>query len=173
VGSSIAPAFRFDTNTLYALRLWQLQVLWEMENVHHQLKPSLPYALEVTSLLLVQDSPITIRFRMDEKRFDMDGSYNTRYEIIKKRIDKARIKNSRERITETGKLTIVYSNEREAQEYRHYIHLLQSGRRLESAVEEFEVEELQGVSGLKALRVKIIYSPVAQRAAAGGRDQQA
>ncbi len=29
---------------------------------------------------------------MDEKRFDVDGAYNARYEIVKKRIDKAYVK---------------------------------------------------------------------------------
>jgi hypothetical protein len=31
---------------------------------------------------------------MDEKRFDVDGAYNSYYEIIKKRLDKAHIKDS-------------------------------------------------------------------------------
>ena len=41
---------------------------------------------------LVHDEPMAIRFRADEKKFDVDGAYNMRYEIIKKRIDKALIK---------------------------------------------------------------------------------
>jgi hypothetical protein len=157
IGASIAPKHPFGPGHLHALRQWQLQVMWEMNNVHRQLKPLLPYPLEVTSLLLVQDSAINIRFRMDEKRFDVDGSYHARYEIIKKRIDKARIKDSAERITETGKITIVHSDDREAREYRQYIARLQAQGRLEAEVEQFEVEALQGISGLRALRVKIIY----------------
>jgi hypothetical protein len=47
---------------------------------------------------------------MDEKRFDVDGAYNSRYEVIKKRIDKAYIKNTTERITQPGKICIVYSS---------------------------------------------------------------
>jgi hypothetical protein len=35
---------------------------------------------------------------MDEKRFDVDGTYNARYEVVKKRIDKANIKGTKERI---------------------------------------------------------------------------
>jgi len=50
--------------------------------------PDLPIKLDIASLVLVHTSPISIRFRMDEKRFDVDGSYNARYEILKKRIDK-------------------------------------------------------------------------------------
>ena len=45
--------------------------------------------LEVAHLILVQHMPMAIRFRFDEKRFDIDGAYNMRYEIVKKRIDKA------------------------------------------------------------------------------------
>jgi hypothetical protein len=31
---------------------------------------------------------------MDEKRFDVDGTYNARYEVVKKRIDKANKRNN-------------------------------------------------------------------------------
>ena len=52
-------------------------------------RPSLPVPLQTTHLVLVQHAPLSIRFRFDEKRFDVDGAYNVRYEIVKKRIDKA------------------------------------------------------------------------------------
>ncbi|WP_209549057.1 GAF domain-containing protein [Flavobacterium sp. CG_23.5] len=156
IGASIDPTQTFDTMYLNNLRLWQLQTLCAMEMKHHQLKSSLPYELEVTSLILVFSSPISIRFRMDEKRFDVDGTYNARYEVIKKRIDKANIKGTKERITEKEKITIVYSHDSEETEYLNYIKFLQFKKVLEPTVEQFEVEELQGVSGLRAIRVKII-----------------
>lgn len=155
IGSSIAPSKPFDTLYLHNLRLWQLQTLCEMEIKHHQLKLSLPYELDVTGLILVFSSPISIRFRMDEKRFDVDGTYNARYEVVKKRIDKATIKGSSERITAKEKITIVYSHTNEETEYLNYIKFLQFKKILEPTVEQFEVEELQGISGLKAIRVKI------------------
>jgi hypothetical protein len=155
IGSSIAPSKPFDTLYLHNLRLWQLQTLCEMEIKHHQLKLSLPYELDVTGLILVFSSPISIRFRMDEKRFDVDGTYNARYEVVKKRIDKATIKGSSERITAKEKITIVYSHTNEETEYLNYIKFLQFKNILEPTVEQFEVEELQGISGLKAIRVKI------------------
>ncbi|RKS92395.1 GAF domain-containing protein [Flavobacterium limicola] len=155
IGSSIAPSKAFDTMYLHNLRLWQLQTLCEMELEHHQLKYSLPYELDVTSLILVFSSPISIRFRMDEKRFDVDGTYNARYEVVKKRIDKANIKGTKERITEKEKITIVYSHNNEETEYLNYIKFLQFKKILEPAIEQFEVEELQGVSGLRAIRVKV------------------
>ncbi len=157
IGASIEPDKPFDKIYLNNLRLWQLQTLCEMELEHHQLKASLPYNLEVTSLILVFSSPISIRFRMDEKRFDVDGTYNARYEVVKKRIDKAFIKNSKERITEKEKITIVYSHSSEEREYLDYIKYLQFKGILEPTIEQFEVEELQGVSGLRGIRVKVAH----------------
>ncbi|OXB13816.1 GAF domain-containing protein [Flavobacterium reichenbachii] len=156
IGASISPTKPFDIMYLHNLRLWQLQTLCEMELEHHQLKESLPYELDVTSLILVFSSALSIRFRMDEKRFDVDGTYNARYEVVKKRIDKAHIKGSRERITEKEKITIVYSQNSEESEYLKYIKYLQHKKILEPAIEQFEVEDLQGVSGLRAIRVKVI-----------------
>ncbi len=101
-------------------------------------------------------SPLSIRFRMDEKRFDVDGSYNARYEVIKKRIDKAFILGTTKRITEKEKITIVYSNAIEEKEYLNYIKYLQHINLLEENIELFDVQELQGVSGLKAIRVKVV-----------------
>jgi hypothetical protein len=155
IGATISPNKTFDTLYLHNLRLWQLQTLCEMEKEHHQLKYSLPYELDVTSLILVFSSPISIRFRMDEKRFDVDGTYNARYEVVKKRIDKAHIKGTSERITEKEKITIVYSHNNEETEYLNYIKFLQFKKILEPGIEQFEVEELQGVSGLRAIRVKV------------------
>lgn len=156
IGASISPAKPFDIMYLHNLRLWQLQTLCEMELEHHQLKKTLPYELNVTSLILVFSSALSIRFRMDEKRFDVDGTYNARYEVVKKRIDKANIKGTKERITEKEKITIVYSQNSEEAEYLKYIKYLQHKKILEPSTEQFEVEDLQGVSGLRAIRVKVI-----------------
>ena len=156
IGASIDPSKKFEKMYLNNLRLWQLQTLCEMELEHHKLKKELPYSLDVTSLILVFSSPITIRFRMDEKRFDVDGAYNARYEVVKKRIDKAHIKNTDTRITEKEKITIVYSHKHEEAEYLNYIKYLQFKNIIENEIEQFEIEDLQGVSGLKGIRVKVI-----------------
>lgn len=155
IGASIEPSKKYDAMYLQNLRLWQLETLCEMEIEHHRLKTTLPYTLDVTSLILAFSNPISIRFRMDEKRFDVDGSYNARYEVVKKRIDKAFVKNSTERITQKEKITIVYSNSSEEKEYIKYINYLQHKNLLEDDIEKLEVEDLQGVSGLKAIRVKV------------------
>ncbi|CAM3444477.1 GAF domain-containing protein [Sphingobacterium prati] len=153
IGASIAPDKNFDLYYLKNLRLWQMQVMCEMENKFKKIQPKLPHQLDVTSLILVFGNPISIRFKMDEKQFDIDGSYNVRYEIVKKRIDKAKIKGSAERITQKGKLAIVYSHSHEETEYLGYIKLLQYKGLLNEEIEKFEVEDLQGLIGLKALRV--------------------
>ncbi|HEK22274.1 MULTISPECIES: GAF domain-containing protein [unclassified Mucilaginibacter] len=158
IGASIAPAKMYDDTKLYNLRLWQLQIMCQMELEHRFLQADLPYALEVASLILVSSQEMSIRFRMDEKHFDVDGSYNARFEIVKKRIDKAVIKGTTERLTAVGKLTIVYSNHDEEEEYLQYLHFLQQKQLLENDIEMLEVEDLQGVSGLKALRVGICYN---------------
>lgn len=155
IGSSITPTQPFDLLYLNNLRLWQLQTMCKMELEHHHLKLALPYKLDVTSLILVFSSPISIRFRMDEKRFDVDGTYNARYEVVKKRIDKAHIKGTQERITQSEKITIVYSHKFEQAEYLKYIKFLQFKKILEPEIEQFDIEELQGVSGLKAIRIKV------------------
>jgi hypothetical protein len=157
IGASIRPTGNFEMAHVYNLRLWQLQALCQMELEHYALKATLPYPFNVTSLILAFAKPISIRFRMDEKRFDVDGSYNARFEIIKKRIDKAFIKDSRERITAVDKLTIVYANHQEQQEYEGYIRFLQSKHILTEEIEILDVEDLQGIAGLKAIRVKISY----------------
>ncbi|MBA4318473.1 MAG: GAF domain-containing protein, partial [Flavobacterium sp.] len=63
---------------------------------------------------------------------------------------------TKERITEKEKITIVYSHNNEETEYLNYIKFLQFKNVLEPTIEQFEVEELQGVSGLRAIRVKVI-----------------
>lgn len=50
----------------------------------------------------------------------------------------------------------MYSQNSEEAEYLKYIKYLQHKKILEPAIEQFEVEDLQGVSGLRAIRVKVI-----------------
>ncbi|MDP9956207.1 hypothetical protein J2X97_001844 [Epilithonimonas hungarica] len=157
IGSSIEPDLTYDSIFLKNLRLWQLRVLCETEIEYAKHKDRLAYPLDVASLILVYSTPISIRFRMDEKRFDVDGSYNARYEMIKKRIDKSLIKNSDERITQPGKISIIYSQEREREEYLKLMKILQDQHILESNIEELDVEDLQGINGLRALRVAVNY----------------
>ena len=157
IGDSITGSRAFDLLYLNNLRLWQLQVICEMENKHYDLKSKLQVQLNVASLILVYNGSLSIRFRMDEKRFDVDGTYNARYEIIKKRIDKSYIKGTNERLTQAGKIAIVYSQKKDELEYLRYIRFLKSKGYFSGKVEIVELEGLQGVSGLKAIRASILY----------------
>ena len=158
IGESITKQKNFNKVYLQNLRLWQLQVMCEMENAYYQMKNELPVALDVASMILVFNSSLSVRFRMDEKRFDVDGTYNARYEVVKKRVDKAFIKGTKERVTEKGKIVIIYSQNSDEREYIKYINFLQSKNYLEEEVEIVELEDLQGITGLKALRVNILYN---------------
>jgi hypothetical protein len=162
IGESLVNNKPFNMLHLQNLRLWQLLMMCEVENLVQQLKPQLQTKLEICSLVLVQGNPLSIRFRMDEKKFDVDGAYNVRYEIVKKRIDKAVIKGTAERLTQPGKLAIVYSQDKEAKEYVHYLEYLQSINYIGSNIEWLELEDLQGITGLKGIRCEIVYS-AAQR----------
>ncbi len=157
IGQSLVKDKVFNDIYLHNLRLWQLQLMCEMENVAHVARKTMKHELQVASLVLVHSNPLAIKFRMDEKQFDVDGAYNIRYEIIKKRIDKAHIKGTDERLTIPGKLAIVYTQDEDAREYLKYISYLQS-RNFLGKVEKLDIEDLQGVYGLKALRIELIYN---------------
>lgn len=155
VGQSISNSLTYHPFILNNLRLWQLQTICEMEAMFYKKQTDFSLNIEVASLILAYDIPITIRYRMDEKKFDVDGAYNVRYEMIKKRIDKAHLKNSNERLTQPYKLCIVYSSNEIEKEYLSYLDFLQSINYVGKNVEVLELEELQGASGIKALRVDI------------------
>ena len=157
IGEAITKEDSFNEIYLYNLRLWQMQVMCNMESVFYNQQNEYPLALDVASMILVFNQPLSIRFRTDEKHFDVDGTYNARYEVVKKRVDKANIKGTDERITAKGKLTIVYSQKEDEIEYLKYINFLQSKGQLGDEVEILELEDLQGVTGLKAIRVNILY----------------
>lgn len=158
IGESITKENSFNPIYIQNLRLWQLQVMCEMENTFYQMQPEFPMKLDVASLILVFNTPLTISFRMDEKKFDVDGTYNARYEVVKKRVDKAFIKGTNERLTQKGKISIVYSQKQDEREYLKYITFLQSKHYLGTEVETLELEDLQAVTGLKAIRVNILYT---------------
>jgi hypothetical protein len=130
-----------------------------MENRFYQLQQTTPIKLDAASLILVYNSTMSIRYRMDEKKFDVDGTYNARYEIIKKRIDKSFIKGTEERITQKGKIAIVYSQRGDEKEYLRYIKYLQTKNYLGEDLELLELEDVQGVVGLKAIRINVLYTP--------------
>ncbi len=158
IGQSIAEDKRFDTIYLRNLRLWQLVVMCEMENEFRTMQNDLHMPIEIASLILVYGTPLSVHFRMDEKQFDVDGAYNARYEIIKKRVDKAHIKGTTERITQPGRIAIIYSQDQDAREYRKYLEFLAAKGYVKKGFEDLELEDLQGVTGLRALRVEVSFA---------------
>jgi len=144
------------------MKLWHLSTLAKAAQMAKKLEEKLSLPLQTTQLILAHSNPISISFRPAERKFDVDGAYNIRYEIIKKRIDKVRIKDTNERLTQPGKIAIVFSQPKEASEYREYVEFLKKEGFLTGELERFDLEELQGVSGLKALRISVNMEPVNQ-----------
>ena len=155
LGASLQENGQFDELYLKNLRLWQLKVACGMAWHTEQLKPELKVPLETAHLVLLQDTPLSIRFRFDEKRFDVDGAYDVRHEIIKSRIDKAVIKGKQERLTQPGKIAVVYSQPNEIREMLQHIDFLRSEGYLAGNPENVDLENLPGVQGLKALRIGV------------------
>ena len=155
VGDSLVKDQTFDAFYLKNFHLWQLMTMIGIHQKMEILKPSLENDLDITQLILVHDEPISIRFRADEKQFDVDGAYDIRYEIVKKRIDKAYIKNTGERLTQPGKIAVVYNQSKVEEEYKRYFRYLLGKKLVTGKVEVLELEELPGATGLKALRIQI------------------
>ncbi len=157
IGQSISPKRVFDLLYLKNIRLWQLRSMAEIARITQGLKDQASRPLETTQLIFIHSNSIDISFRNDERRFDVEGAYNIRYEVVKKRIDKVLIAGSVERLTQPGKIAMVYFNPGEATEYQEYIKYLQEHHVLNNDLELLDLEELQGVTGLKALRVGVNY----------------
>jgi len=155
IGESLTNEHEFSPLYLKNLRLWQLVTMCTIVQKSQELLPQLEIPLETAHLILVQDMPLTIRFRSDEKRFDVDGAYNIRYEMVKKRIDKAEILGTGERITQPGKIAIIYNQPKEYDEYIKYIKYLKHSGFIQGEIESYDLEQMQGVSGLKALRFSV------------------
>lgn len=156
LGHSISPHEGFSQQHLQNFRLWQLVNMVEVTQKVKAAKDSLPVPMETAQLIFIYNHPLSIRFRLDEKRFDVDGTYNVRYEILKKRIDKAYIKGTKERLTLANKIAIVYLEEKDKVEYLEYLDYLLSKGLISDDIEDLQLEKLQGAEGLRALRVTVL-----------------
>jgi hypothetical protein len=128
----------------------------EIAKMVQQLQPDLTVKLATTQLIFIHNHPIDISFRIDERKFDVEGAYNIRYQMIKKRIDKILIRNSQERLTQPDKLALIYFNKRDIDDYLPFVKYLQETGVLKPETEDLDLEDLQGLSGLKALRLTIL-----------------
>ena len=158
IGDSLVKGRKYYDLYLKNIRLWQLMTIIEIENKLKVEQEALKVKLDVCSLVLVHSNPITIRFRMDEKKFDVEGAYNIRYEIIKKRIDKSLIQKTKERLTQPGKLAIVFAHAAEEREYMSYLSYMESIGYIKPGIERLDLSPVQGINGLRALRVTINYN---------------
>lgn len=156
IGASITPMRIFDAMYWHQLRIWQLEVTIQMMLSHYTLSQQLPIQLDLTGLILAYPLPISIHFRLDEKRFDVAGINDVRYEMIKKRIDKAKERGTHERIVQPHKITIVYLNEADRKLYTSYLAFLNQKGLVQHEIEDIELEDLQETQGLHALRVQVI-----------------
>jgi len=157
IGQSIAPDKPFNQFHLKNLRLWQLSSMAAIAKLTHGLLPEMPTPLHTTQLIFVHNNVINIGFRTDERKFDVEGAYSIRYQMIKKRIDKVRVRNTEERLTQPDKIVLIYFDKADIHDYLPFIHYLQEKGILHNDLEELILEDLQGLTGLKALRVGVVY----------------
>ena len=152
-----AIAVDFSPFHLRSLRYEQLRAVCASARTAFDIQAEFNSTLEVTHLVLVQDSTVDIFHDEDTERlFDVQGTRDTRYEIVKKRIDKAIDASDQTRITQPGMLTIVYSTEQEETEYSEYVRYLIREGWVDQDIQSGQVEPLQGVSGLKFMRVSVL-----------------
>jgi len=156
LGNALLKNPTFEIQQLETFRLWQLKSMCELTLRIARLQSELSHHMTTAQLILVYSLPMTIRFRMDEKKFDVDGNDNVRYALLKKRIDKALIRGTANRLTLPGKVAIVYSQEKDRQEYQKYLNYLIKKKIIEPSVEDLELAPLQGIKGLKAMRITVL-----------------
>lgn len=154
-GQSLLKYKRFSEVHLRNLRLSQLIDMCEATRLVNQVSEELPMPLRTAQLIFAYTSPLDIKFRMDEKRFDVDGDYNVRYEILKKRIDKATINQGEERLTLANMISIVYLHDRDKDEYMDYLEYLQQAGYVDGEIEDLVLDPLQSVNGLRGLRFRV------------------
>jgi hypothetical protein len=154
-GKAIDP--KFTDFQLKALRYEQLRAVCDCARQGLSLKQKYNTDMVITHLVLVQAVTVDIvHDETTERLFDVRGTRDTRYEIVKKRIDKARDAATQERITQPGMITVVYSTSEEWEEYQQYLRYLHREGLVGDAIEEGHVEPLQGVNGLKFARVEVL-----------------
>ncbi|MDB9495413.1 GAF domain-containing protein [Spirulina major CS-329] len=163
LGKAIHP--QFSQFHLHSLRYEQLRALCDCARTCFNLRDEQDNPLQVAHLILVQDITVDIfHDEQTEKLFDVMGTRDTRYEIVKKRIDKAISTQDQARITQPGMLTIVYSTESEWLEYQHYLRYLEREGWITCDRIMGAVEPLQGVTGLKFARVEVVPTPAEKSA---------
>ncbi|SKB90308.1 hypothetical protein SAMN05660841_02950 [Sphingobacterium nematocida] len=156
VGQSISPSIEFNPAILRLFRQQQIISMAHICRQIAQMQDTLQVNMDTTQLIFVHPKAIDISFRDDERRFDVEGGYNIRYQMIKKRIDKVLVRGTKERLVQPGKIAVVVQGEAEVSILIEDLLSVANQGLIEAHVEELVLEELQGVSGLRALRVNVI-----------------
>jgi hypothetical protein len=154
-GKSILRNGDFCDMHLHNFRLQQLIDMVNVTRLVRNLQDILPKKMTTAQLVFAYTNTLSIRFREDGKQFDVDGAYNVRYEILKKRIDKAVIAGTDERLTQADKVAIVYLQDKDRQEYMEYCQFLQHEGHITGEIEDLILGKLQGAQGLRALRFTV------------------
>ncbi len=155
IGESITPQQSFSDEFINVFRRQQIVSMARIALKAYHAKDTLPLALETTQLIFINPHSIDISFREDERRFDVEGSLNIRYEIIKKRIDKIRIKRTKERLTQVNKIAIVYLSDEILEDLMLSIQAIYDMGIIEHTIEHLKLEDVQGIAGLKAIRLSV------------------
>jgi len=155
IGAAMNENQRLAPFHIQDMTLWQIMVACGLAGQTERIKPRLTVPLDTCHLILVNHTPLSIRFRFDEKRFDVDGAYDVRHEIIKSRLDKALVKGSGERLTQPGRIAVVYSTPDEGRKIRQHIEFMTTLGKLHNDMELLELDNMPDVRGLKALRVGV------------------
>lgn len=155
VGQSITPTQVFDDTMLRKIRKQQIITMANIAKKATQLRDSLPVPLQTTQLIFVHPHEINVSFRLDEKRFDVDGGYNVRYQVIKKRIDKVCVLGSNERLVQPDTIAIVYTSDVIALELEEMITELISEGVVQPDVVYLPLEDIQDVIELQAVRLHL------------------
>ncbi|WP_312789695.1 GAF domain-containing protein [Sphingobacterium sp.] len=155
IGESITPQETFSYEFINVFRRQQIISMAKIALKASRAKGELPIALETTQLIFINPHSIDISFREDERRFDVEGSLNIRYEIIKKRIDKIRIKRTKERLTQVNKIAIVYLSDEILEDLMLSIQAIYDMGIIERTIEHLKLEDVQGIVGLKAIRLSV------------------
>jgi GAF domain-containing protein len=155
LGASMQKNRKLARFHIQNMTLWQLMLACGLAGVGNRIKPELSLPLETCHLILANHTPLSIRFRFDEKRFDVDGAYDVRHEIIKSRLDKVMVKGTQERLTQPHKIAVVFSNPLEERQIRQHIAFLTGNGKLNNDLESLDLVDLPEIQGLKALRVSV------------------
>ncbi|MBM3383422.1 MAG: hypothetical protein FJY29_13450 [Betaproteobacteria bacterium] len=163
IGQSLVKGREFNEIYLKNLRLWQLMVMCGSAAEAARMKPNLKVPFDLTHVIVVQDTPVNVTFDFDDKLFHVEGGADGRGEMLKRRVDRAVIKGTQERLAQPGKLSVVFTQERERLEYMEYFTFLAAQECLLEDVEEYLIDEVQGAQGLRALRVSINLKALLER----------